>query len=197
MVFTDGLGTRTVSVSTTAAGERLVAFVSADSSTGGGQRATVSASGLAWTLVQRANSQLGTAEIWTATAATALSNVNVTSTLSQGGYYQSMTVVAFAGASGIAASAAASGASGAPTVTLTSTKAGSLVFGVGTDWDTATARTLGSDQTLIHQYLAPVSDTYWVQRQLNPIVASGTNVTLNDTAPTNDRWNFASVEIVP
>lgn len=197
VVFAEGLGTRTASVSTTAAGELLVALVSADSSTTGGQRATVSAPGLAWALVQRANSQLGTAEIWTARAAAALSNVNVTSTLSQSGYYQSMTVVAFTGASGIGASAAASSASGAPTVMLTSTKAGSLVFGVGTDWDTATARTLGSSQTMIHQYLAPVGDTYWVQTQTNPTAASGTDVTLNDTAPTNDRWNFASVEIVP
>jgi hypothetical protein len=36
----------------------------------------------------------------------------------------------------------ASGASGAPSASLTTTKANSLVFAVGNDWDRAVARTL-------------------------------------------------------
>jgi hypothetical protein len=36
-----------------------------------------------------------------------------------------------------------------------------------------------------------------VQRRSAPVAAAADSVLLNDTAPTNDRWNFASVEIVP
>src|SRR6185369_11927504 len=97
---------------------------------------------------QRANTQAGTAEIWRAMAATPLSNITVTSTQAQGGYDQSLTVTTFLGASGIGASAKQSGATGAPSVTLTTTKAGALVYGVGYDWDFATARTVGAGQTM-------------------------------------------------
>jgi hypothetical protein len=33
------------------------------------------------------------------------------------------------------------------------TSNGSLIVGVGNDWDNAIARTLGANQTLVHQYL--------------------------------------------
>src|SRR5262249_31285292 len=68
-------------------------------------------------------------------------------------------------------------------------------FGVGNDYDTATARTVGADQVLVHQYFPPVGDTYWVQRQLNPTPASGTAVTINDTQPNSDRYNLFIAEI--
>jgi len=71
-----------------------------------------------------------------------------------------------------------------------------LIFGVGNDWDHAVPRTPQSEQTLVHQYLAPVDDTYWVQRVVPAVPASGTSVTLGDVAPTSDRWNLAVVEIV-
>jgi hypothetical protein len=70
------------------------------------------------------------------------------------------------------------------------------VFGVGNDWDNAIPRTPGPDQALVHQFLAPVNDTFWVQRVVPVIPSSGTSVTLNDVAPTTDRWNLAVVEIV-
>ena len=58
------------------------------------------------------------------------------------------------------------------------------------------ARTPGPNQGLVHQYLAPVDDTYWVQR-INPAIpVSGTSVTLNDVAPNADQGNPAVVEIV-
>ena len=37
----------------------------------------------------------------------------------------------------------------------------------------------------------------WVQRQTAATPFGGTPVTLNDTAPTNDRWNLAAVEVLP
>src|SRR5262249_34691668 len=89
------------------------------------------------------------------------------------------------------------GPSGAPTATLTTTRANSWVIGGGNDWDTATARTLGANQTMVHQYLAAIGDTFWVQRASAPTSASGVSVTINDTAPTGDKWNLTLVEVLP
>jgi len=50
---------------------------------------------------------------------------------------------------------------GAPSASLTTTRNNSWVFGVGNDYDNAVSRTLGPDQTLVHQDLAPTGDTYW------------------------------------
>jgi beta-lactam-binding protein with PASTA domain len=199
-VFSEGAGARTTpAFNTSAAGEVLIAFAASDGPSTGAQTLTVSGAGLTWTLVQRSNTRAGTSEIWKATAAAVLTNATVTSTQTQAGSYrQSLTVVAFIGASGTGASAAANGASGAPSVTLTTTKAGAVVYGVGNDWDNATARTLGANQTLVHQFVDTTSgDTYWVQARTGAIAAANTSVQLNDTAPTNDRWNFASVEVIP
>jgi hypothetical protein len=68
---------------------------------------------------------------------------------------------------------------------------------VGVDWDRAVARTIGSGQTMVHQFLAPVGDTYWVQRRTAATATSGTVVTINDTAPTLDQWNLSICEIRP
>ena len=41
-----------------------------------------------------------------------------------------------------------------------------------------------------------VGDTFWSQCQIGGVAAPGTVVTINDTAPTNDQWNFTAVEIL-
>jgi len=198
VVFSDGIGTRTTpAFSTASQGEVLIAFAASDGPTSGSQALTVSGAGLTWTLVKRANTQFGTSEIWVATASNQLLNVTVRSVQSAGGYRQSLTVVAFTGAGGIGASATASAASGAPTVSLTTTKAGSLVYGIGNDWDRAIARVLGANQVLVHQWIdSATGDTYWVQAVSGAASTAGTLIQLNDTSPTTDRWNFASVEIL-
>jgi hypothetical protein len=71
------------------------------------------------------------------------------------------------------------------------------VFGVGNDWDNPIARTPGSNQTLVHQYMPSVGDTYWVQRTNGPTPTTGTEVTINDVAPTGDRYNLTICEVVP
>jgi hypothetical protein len=196
-VFSDGAGTRTTPVfSTTAPGDVLLAFGASDGPSTGSQTLTIAGAGLTWTLVQRANTRAGTSEIWRAIAASQLTNVTVTSTQAKTSYRQSLTVVAFKGATGTGASAAANGATGAPSVTLVTTGTGSLVYGVGNDWDRAVARTVDGTQTLVHMVVdTTTGDTYWVQARIAAVAASGTSVTLNDTGPTTDRWNFASVEI--
>lgn len=164
----------------------------------------MSGAALTWQLVVRTNVQKGTAEIWRAFAPSPLTNVAVTATLSQA-VASSVTVVSFTGADtsgtngsgAIGAVVSANSSAGAPAATLTTTRANSWVFGVGTDWDNPTARTLGPNQTMVHQYLAPVGDAYWVQRTTSPTPLSGTSVTINDTAPTGDRFNLSICEILP
>ncbi len=199
VVFKDVRGTAvTPTFSTSGPNELLLAFVASDGPTAGGQTATVSGAGLTWTLVRRTNIRAGTAEVWSALAPTVLSNVTVQSVQSKTTYDQSLTVVALTGASGVGASAGASARSGAPSVSLTTTKANAWVFGVGNDWDNAIGRTLGTAQTLVHQWVdTGVGDTFWAQRLLTGVAAAGTTVTLNDTAPTTDRWNLTAVEVWP
>jgi len=196
--FADGKGAVTTPAFTTATpGELLVAFVASD---GGnpGQTATVSGAGLTWTLAKRANAQLGTAEVWTARAPGALTNVQVTSTPSQANFDESLTVETFAGAAGIGATAAGSAATGAPGVALTTTADGSWVHGVGNDWDGAVARTPRSGQELVHQWVdTDVGDTFWSQRTSAVSRGTAVAVTLGATAPTNHRWNMAAVEVKP
>jgi hypothetical protein len=117
-------------------GERLLAFVGSDGPSNNTQTATVSGSGLTWTLVKRANTQHGTAEIWTAIAPTALTNATFTANQSRTGYDMSIYVIAVQNSSGIGTSVTASAPSGAPTLTLTTTKAGSLLYATGNDWET-------------------------------------------------------------
>ena len=198
-VFSDGLGVRTTpSFTTTAPGAVLLAFAAADGpSIANSQTLQISGAGLTWTLVRRVNQRFGTSEIWKATATAPLTNVTVTSTLANNSFRQSLTVVAFKGATGVGASVTANGATGAPTVTLVTTAAGSLVYGVGNDWSRSVARTIGANQTMVHQVVdAAVGDTFWVQARTGTITAAGTSVQINDTAPTNDQWNFASVKIM-
>jgi beta-lactam-binding protein with PASTA domain len=202
-VFSDGTGARTTpAFSTAAAGDVLLAFATSDGPPTGTntQTLTVSGAGLTWTRVQRAALARGVAEIWTATAPTALTNVTVTSTQSVPvvlgvAVNQSLTVVAVTGASGVGASNIGGAASGAPSVSLTAQAAGSVVYAVGNDFDRAVARTVPAGQTKVHEFFAPSGDTFWVQSANNPTAAAGAIVTLNDTAPTTDQWNFAIVEV--
>ena len=101
IIVADGTTTSTTrataSFSTSATNELLLAFISS----GKGAATTTTVSGVAgasltWVLVQRTNTQLGTAEIWRAFAPTALSKVTVTATFSQS-VQSSMTVVSFTG----------------------------------------------------------------------------------------------------
>jgi O-glycosyl hydrolase len=186
-------------LTTTQANELLVAFVSADGPPGGPQSvSSVTGAGLTWTLQKRVNSQSGTAEIWTAAASSPLSGATVSATLANGPYSASITVAAFlnANTSATGALSGSSGPNGAPATSLSATKTGSTVWAVGNDWDQAAARTVGAGQTMVDQYLAPVNDTYWVQRLAAPTIA-GQVVTMSDAAPTDDQWNLAAIEIVP
>jgi RHS repeat-associated protein len=196
----------TPAFSTTSTNELLLAFVSSDAanSTPNTSVTGIAGGGLTWQLVQRTNVQLGTAEIWRAFAKTKLTNATVTVTLSES-VASSISVVTFIGADpsglygsgAIGAAGSGNGRTGAPTASLVTTRNNSWVFGVGNDWDHATARVVGSNQSLVHQYLATVNDTYWAQKLNVPTAQTGTTVTLNDTAPSTDRFNLSIVEVLP
>jgi hypothetical protein len=50
---------------------------------------------------------------------------------------------------------------------------------------------------MVHQWVdTTTGDTYWTQSTTTPTAVSGTLVTISDTAPTADRWNFTSVEVL-
>ena len=185
-------------LTTTGSNELLAAFVTSDGpSPGSTSFSGVAGGGLTWRLRQRTNTQAGTSEIWTAVAPTPLASATITATRASGAWVGSITVVGFNNAStSDGAVAGANAATGAPTVSLTTAGVGSWVWAVGNDWDRAVAHTVGAGQTKVDEYLASVGDTFWLQSQTAPGLAAGL-VTLNDTAPTNDRWNLAAIEILP
>jgi hypothetical protein len=195
---------KTPTFSTTGVNELLLAFIATDYLGGTNTTVTgVTGGGLTWVLVVRANGQVGSSEIWRAFSATPLSNISVTATLSQS-VISSITLLSFtgvdtsgtSGSGAIGATKSAGAGSGAPTATLVTTRNNSLVFGVGNDYDNAIARVPGTGQSLVHQYLTPAGDTYWVQMQNIPTTLSGTSVSISDTAPTADRYNLAICEIL-
>ena len=122
--------------------------------------------------------------------------MTVTSTAARSGYDQSLTVVTFNGATSTGDWETRSASSGAPSVSLTTVRPYSLVYGVGNDPSAAIARTLGPGQTMIHEVLSGGRDTFWVQARSGNVTTAGATVQVNDTAPTSDRWNLAAVEIV-
>ena len=195
----------TPSFSTNSANELLLAFVSTDYLSGTNTTVqSVAGAGLTWILVKRSNVQSGSSEIWRAFAGSPLSGVAITATLSQK-VFASITVVTFSGADpsgtngsgAVGATAATSASSGAPTASLVTTRNNSWVFGVGNDFDNPLPRTPGTGQGLVHQAQPSVGDTYWVQMQNGATPLSGTTVTINDAAPTGDRYNLALVEVLP
>src|SRR5258707_465873 len=212
IIFADGTPTATTrataTFSTSAPNDLLLVFVSSGKGTATSTVVNSVAGGsLTWVLVQRTNTQLGTAEIWRAFAPTALTNVTVTATFSQS-VLSSMTVVSFTGvdttgtngSGAIGATATANAAAGAPSASLTTTRANSVVFGVGDDPTAKVARTPGSNQTLVHQLLCGPSTqtcTLWVQQVPTLVSATGTAITINDTAPTADAYNLSLVVVQP
>jgi hypothetical protein len=134
--------------------------------------------------------------VWTARVAGTLTNATFGATLSKTGFDLSLTVIAFANAAGVGASAGASVLHSAPTVSLTTTGPGSVVYGVGIDWDNAVAHVPVAGQAIAHQWVDSASgDTMWSQGTQAPVAASGATVALADSAPTTDRFNLAAVEI--
>ena len=184
--------------------ELLLAFISTDSTTSPNTTVqSVSGGGLTWSLVARTNAQMGTSEIWRAFAPKVLNGASVSATLSQS-VVSTIEVMTFSGVNtsgtngsgAIGAIGSGYDSSGAPSATLVTTHNNSMVVGAGNDYDNAVAHIPVGGQSLIHQTFSSTGDTYWVQMQNAPVPLSGTTVTLMDTAPTSDQYNFSICEIL-
>jgi hypothetical protein len=197
-VFVNGRSTLTAPPLTTATGgEVLVALVGYSGPSTLAQTATVSGAGLSWRLARRTNTQHGTAEVWTAVAAGRLLGATVRATPRFTGYGGSLTVRALRNVAAVGATASGAATSGAPAVSLTTTRAGSMVLAAGNDWDRATARIPAPGQVIVHQYADTIfRDTYWAQSLAAPIAAARAAVRISDTSPTLDRYNLAAVELL-
>jgi hypothetical protein len=192
----NGTGTVTTAPLSTPGPRLVLAFTSSDGPAAK-QTTTVTGAGLTWNLVRRANGQHGTAEIWSALASSPLTGATITSTPQVAGYDQQLTVVTLTGAAGTGASAAAGKPSGTESVSVTTTAAGSQIFGVGEDYSNALSRSVGSGQYLLGQWVdTGPGNTFWTQTTFGPTSATGTKVTLNETAPTGDIWNMAAAEVL-
>ena len=186
-------------LTTTAGNELILAFVGADGPVGNDQAITgVTGGGLHWTLASRANGSYGTAEVWQAYSTAVLTNIKVTASLKDTPFDGSITVATFTGANAaVGATATGSAFTGQPTVTVKTTTAGSQIWAAGHDWLLNKPRTPIAGQTLVNQFLDKnVHDTYWVQKTA-AIPTVGTSVAVGDTAPTNDYWELAAVEVTP
>ena len=115
------------------------------------------------------------------------------------GYEGSIVVAAFKGASSSLGGVGSAGDwTGAPSVSVSAPVAGSSVWAVGHDWDAGEWRRIGSDQTMVHQFVdTSIGDTSWVQRSNSVTASSGAKVTLSDVAPTTNCWNLAAIAIRP
>ena len=162
----------------------------------------MSGAGLTWTRVQRAATSRGVAEIWTATAPAVLTNArDHQHAVGDDGARRTGQPVADGlrvrrTRAAVGATTAASGVTTNATATLVTQAAGSLVFGVGNDFDRAVTRTVGAGQTKLHEFLAPTGDTFWMQSVNAASTAAGQSITLNATAAgAADQWNLSIVEI--
>lgn len=187
-------------ISTAGGNELLLAFVSADGPSGQTQQVSaVTGGGLTWKPVSQANGTkgTGTAEVWEAYATKPLSAVTISASLQIKKWDAGITVAAFTGAApAVGATAAAGSRKGSPSVTLTTTAPGSLVWAAGHNWSTAAAESPAAGQSVVTQDLdTRINDTYWVQKTTNPVAASGAAVTIADSTPTDARWELAAVEI--
>lgn len=191
-----GRGSATVNVSTTAAGDLLVAFVAGKGPQGKQQTATVSAGGLKWTFAGRENTGRGDAEVWSARAVGKPHNLHVSAADKYKCWGVTITVVAFRNATGIGKVATSHSSSGAPAGKLTTSKANSWVFAVGDDWLKSALRTVGAGQSIVSQSTDTQQDTYWVQATKTVTPKAGTSVTINDTKPAKDPFNMVLVEIL-
>ncbi len=186
----------TATISTTRPGDLLLAFVGSDSPVSGGQSSVVSGGGLNWTLLGTDNKQLGDAEVWSARATGALVKAKITAKQNISSWDEALTVVAYQNATGIDVVQTSDAPTGAPTGTLTTTRQNSWVWAAGDDWLASIPRTPGPGQSVVHSATDKVGDTYWVQSTTAPTPAAGTAVTINDTAPTQDPYNYVLVEVL-
>lgn len=199
----------TTSFSTGSANELLLLFIQATNNGGTISNvptvSSVSGAGLAWSSVvtEGVSNSNAMVSVYKAVAVSQLTaqTVTATLTLASAGGNMSITLLSFTGAdttNGVGATAVISATAGSTfSVSLSTTASNSWVFSCGSDWNSSTARTMGTAQTLVHADRDTGDGvTLWVQRTNSSTASSGSNVTINDTAPTNWIGDGAAVEVL-
>jgi hypothetical protein len=93
-------------------------------------------------------------------------------------------------------SAGASAASGRPALKLTTSRANSLIFAVGTSHGSTTARVLPIGWVTLSKWRsAATGDTDWSQYTNWPVARGGTKITVSGGAPAAGPWNLAAVAL--
>ena len=192
----------TGTLTTTGTNEIVLALISNATVTG----MAVSGAGLTWTLVPNTDQNLQAADnswIFWAFAASTVSSQTITAQTTSGTGQWLMTLVSLSGvdtgASGANAIGASNGGGGTaqtPSISLTTTRNGSWVFGVIGIGSNVTM-TAGTNQTIFSQVADTVNGGHEATLKQNATTAtSGTSVPISITN-TNQTWNGACVEILP
>jgi hypothetical protein len=175
------------------AGDVLVAYGMTENSPNG---LSISGGSLTWTQQQLVNvSNYGRAYAWTATASSSTS-ITVTFTRSGSGQYGG-DVLVYRGSGGIGASAKAN-TTGAPSLSLTTTQAGSAIVVAAVDWNAVDGssrawRTGGGSLTETTYATDPLHGTYYGGYHADAGAAGAKTVGL--TAPTGQQYSIVAVEV--
>lgn len=188
-------------ISTTQTNQVLTAWITDEGPPPGGDPiATVTGGGLTWTKAVGTSAEGNDASMWWAVAASPVTNIQVVGTHTISTSAGFIIVDAWTGVdpvTPVGATQAVALPTGAITGSITTTRANSWVWAVGADYTGASARTLGSNQSMVYQQLdTGAGDTYWTQQQNTTTPSSGTSVTMNDTAPSVDQVDFVIVELL-
>lgn len=200
----------TPSFTTTTATELLVLFIEATlnattSDTHLPSISSVSGAGLTWTqvAVESSANTHSLVAVYKAFATSILTSQTVSAAIANpiSNMDVSITLLSFTGAdqtNGIGATASISNTTGGTfSASLNTTAANSWVWGCGADYNSNATRTAGTSQAIAHFDNDSTDGTaLWVQKQTSTTSASGTNVTINDTAPTNWLGDGLAVEIL-
>lgn len=189
------------SFSTKTTAQALFALIGGVSS--GATVSTVTGGGLTWTRIIQKTTGGAYSEIWSTYAPTILNAVTVTATSTNAGDTMGLAVLSFINAdtsagrlSAFGATNSASATSNAPSVALTTTRAGSYVIACGNDFSTGATVTAGAGQTLIYQYQTASSDALWATWQTAGATESKVSVTSNSSLSASDAWNIVAVEVL-
>jgi hypothetical protein len=189
-----GRSAATAKVTTTAAGDLLVALVAGRGPSAGGQAGTVSGGGLTWHLIGRENAGGGDTEVWTATAGGILTGASVKATAKTAGYTVTMTVQAFKHATGTGSLAKATATTGVPKATLKTAHGDAWVLAMADDWAHSVTPKPATGQFMVSR-VTDTTDTFWAQASSQLVAAAGTSVTISDSAPTTDPFDLIVVEV--
>jgi hypothetical protein len=201
---TSAASTQTNLFATNYPNEVLLAFVAVQKDTQ--TVSSISWNSLTWVNVGRTNTQNGSVEVWRAFAPTPLVSgtaltVNFSASIVSANYMViglvGADITGSNGSGAIGATGTASGTSSTPTVSLTTTRNNSWVWGVYNDPSEVGSLTAGANQTRL-RIIADATNTVksCMQRQNAITAASGTSVTINSTT-SMAAWNIFSVEILP